>query len=68
MPINITEQEAIARRTMVDGVLGTMRLEGLRPSEDVIALTEQFVAGKITFEELDHGLERLLSTRQVHVP
>ncbi|MGC2660358.1 MAG: antitoxin VbhA family protein [Bryobacteraceae bacterium] len=67
MPGTLSEQDRQARRSMVDGALGTLRLEGLKPSDDVIALADRFVAGEITFEELDHGIERLLSTRQVHV-
>jgi hypothetical protein len=61
----LTERELEIRRPMIDDALGTLRLEGLKPSADVIAWVDQFVAGKITFEELDHELEKLLGARQV---
>ena len=43
------EQEE--RRRIVDSALGTTLAEGVSPGPEVIALSEQYVADKITLQE-----------------
>ena len=40
------------RRRMVDSALGTTLAEGISPGPEVIALSERFVSGEITLQEL----------------
>lgn len=48
--ISAAEQEE--RRYMVNSALGTTLAEGVAPSPDVLALTERFVEGELSLEEL----------------
>jgi hypothetical protein len=40
------------RRRIVDSALGTTLAEGVSPGPEVIALSERYVAGEITLQEL----------------
>jgi hypothetical protein len=61
----LTKQERDERKAIVDNALGTLRLEGLQPSEDTRALLDRFIAGHMTFQELDDAIEKLLRLRQI---
>lgn len=58
------KQKIQSRRAMVSNVLGTLRLEGLEPSSEMMALAERFVAGEINFGELDRAMEKLINSRK----
>ena len=47
---NLAQREV--RRRMVDSALGTTLAEGVSPGPEVLALSERFVAGEITLEEM----------------
>jgi len=40
------------RRRIVDSALGTTLAEGVSPGPEVIALSERYVAGEITLQEM----------------
>jgi len=40
------------RRRIIDSALGTTLAEGVSPGPEVIALSERYVAGEITLQEL----------------
>jgi hypothetical protein len=46
------EHDRLKRRQAVDSVLGTTLAEGVSPGPQVIALSERYVAGEITLQEL----------------
>lgn len=46
------ESQAAKRRGMIDSALGTTLAEGVSPGPEVIALSERYVAGEISLQEL----------------
>ncbi len=46
------EMQRAHRRRIVDSALGTTLAEGVSPGPEVIALSERYVAGEITLQEL----------------
>jgi hypothetical protein len=46
------EIQAAKRRGMIDSALGTTLAEGVSPGPEVIALSERYVAGEISLQEL----------------
>lgn len=48
----ISAAEREERRYMVNSALGTTLAEGVSPSPDVLALTERYVEGELSLEEL----------------
>jgi hypothetical protein len=51
-------QEA-RRRRIVDSALGTTLAEGVSPGAEVIALSERYVAGEITLQELGNSVRAM---------
>jgi len=46
------EAQRAKRRQIIDSALGTTLAEGVSPGPEVIALSERYVAGEITLQEL----------------
>ncbi len=65
---NAASKQLRDRKALADSALASLRLEGLEPSAEVQELVGRFVSGEITVGELDRAIERLLSSRQVHLP
>jgi len=51
-PLPIDELARAERRRIVDSALGTTLAEGVSPGPEVLALSERFVTGEITLQEL----------------
>jgi len=51
------------RRRIVDSALGTTLAEGVSPGPEVLALSERYVAGEITLQEMGL-LVRAMSVRE----
>ena len=47
------------RRRIIDSALGTTLAEGVSPGPEVLALSERFVAGEITLQELGVAVRAL---------
>lgn len=47
------------RRKIADSALGTTLAEGVSPSPEVLALSERFVAGEITLQELGSSVRAM---------
>ena len=59
----VSEVIAIAqmeqRRRIVDSALGTTLAEGVSPGPEVLALSERYVAGEITLQELGSSVRAM---------
>ena len=51
-PLPALDSVFAERRRIVDSALGTTLAEGVSPGSEVLALSERFVAGEITLQEL----------------
>ena len=51
-PLPVDEMIRADRRRIVDSALGTTLAEGVSPGPEVLALSERFVMGEITLQEL----------------
>ncbi len=51
-PLPTIDPVLAERRRIVDSALGTTLAEGVSPGPEVLALSERFVAGQITLQEL----------------
>ncbi|HEY1744280.1 MAG TPA: antitoxin VbhA family protein [Granulicella sp.] len=47
------------RRRIVDSALGTTLAEGVSPGPEVLALSERYVAGEITLQELGSSVRAM---------
>jgi hypothetical protein len=56
---SIDEAQQQERRRMVDSALGTTLAEGVSPGPEVIALSERYVAGEITLQELGSSVRAM---------
>jgi hypothetical protein len=51
-PLPAIDPTLAERRRIIDSALGTTLAEGVSPGPEVLALSERFVAGEITMQEL----------------
>jgi hypothetical protein len=51
-PRAISVSEVLLRREAAENAIADLRLEGLAPSENVLALLNKFIQGELTGEEL----------------
>jgi Antitoxin VbhA len=51
-PRAISVSEVLLRREAAENAIADLRLEGLAPSENVLALLNKFIQGELTEEEL----------------
>ena len=61
--VPVPEATAVAqmeeRRRIVDSALGTTLAEGVSPGPEVLALSERYVAGEITLQELGSSVRAM---------
>ena len=63
----ISEKEKAFRQQGVDSALGSLRLEGLEPSAEVLEIAEQFKQGEISLDQMSQMIHVLLHRRSVHI-
>ena len=51
-PRRVTVSEALLRQEALDNAVADLRLEGLAPTAEVLALSERFVQGELTEAQL----------------
>jgi|GEM_PF-4173522 len=59
------ESKQSDRQAMVDSVLGTMGAEDENPSEEALALMQNFIAGEITLDQMSEAI-LAQAARKVH--
>jgi Antitoxin VbhA len=61
--VSVPEANAVAqmeeRRRIADSALGTTLAEGVSPGPEVLALSERYVAGEITLQELGSSVRAM---------
>ena len=55
----ITDQERATRRDYVDESLATLKLEGLEPCVETLALSKRYIDGELTVMELGTEIRSL---------
>ena len=53
------EAQRAKRRQIIDSALGTTLAEGVSPGPEVIALSERYVAGEISLQELGKSVRAM---------
>jgi hypothetical protein len=53
------EVQRARRRRIIDSALGTTLAEGVSPGPEVIALSERYVAGEISLQELGNSVRAM---------
>ena len=52
----ISQQESVRRRAFVQCAIRLNQSEGLEPTERLLALTERYISGEISFEECSSAI------------
>ena len=63
----LSEEDKTLRQQGVDSALGSLRLEGLEPSAEVLQILEQFKQGQVSLDEMGQAID-LFHRQPVHVP
>jgi hypothetical protein len=58
MAVVVSHQARTQRAKEVENALASVRMEGLEPSEDAIAMFRRYVDGELSSEELDRAFDR----------
>jgi hypothetical protein len=53
------EAQRARRRQIIDSALGTTLAEGVSPGPEVIALSERYIAGEISLQELGNSVRAM---------
>ena len=61
--ITITEAERLERQSNVDSAIGSVRLEGLEPSDEAKAIFQRYVDGELTSEEMDKEFDAFITRK-----
>ncbi len=65
----ITDRERAERQARIERAVGSVRLEGLEPTDAAMSIFQRYVAGELTIEEMGAEI-RALNAREygpVHV-
>lgn len=57
MPATTTDRARIQRAQEVEDALASVRMEGLEPSAEALALFARYVEGELTSDELDRAFD-----------
>jgi hypothetical protein len=63
MAVLTIDQARAQRSKEVENAIASVRLEGLDPSTDAMALFQRYVDGELTSDQLDGGLKMLLDEK-----
>lgn len=58
---DLSAAELRERRANVDSALGSLALEGLHPDQDALSVYEDFAAGRIDGDGLEHEIGRMVA-------
>jgi hypothetical protein len=58
MAVVVSDQARTQRAKEVENALASVRMEGLEPSEEAIAMLRRYVDGGLSSEELDRAFDR----------
>jgi hypothetical protein len=59
LTLKITEQERAKRLFSVEQALATVRLEGLEPGSEALAIYQRYVEGELTLKQLGSEIDIL---------
>ena len=57
MAVITTDRARTQRAREVENALASVRMEGLEPSDEALALFQRYIDGEMTSEELDHAFD-----------
>lgn len=60
MPVIIVDQARAQRAREVDNALASVRMEGLEPSEEAMAIFQRYADGDLTLQEMGRFVDQLL--------
>jgi hypothetical protein len=65
---NISKEEQIRRRNLMDSVLGTHAMEGMFPDEATLEIMRQYITGEFSMEDFSAAMDRHARSLLVDIP
>jgi hypothetical protein len=60
MAVSAVDQARARREREVEKALASVRMEGLEPPEEALAIFQRYVEGDVTLEEMGRSVDQLL--------
>jgi hypothetical protein len=55
----MTDQERVERQARIERTIGSVRLEGIEPTDAAKSIFDRYVSGGLTIEEMGAGIRAL---------